>query len=55
MFCMVLYQGGICSSYMEPFASLLFFSAQSSEAAQKEDSSELAAEGYCSKGSIANL
>lgn len=52
---MDLYWVGICSSYMEPFASLLLFSAQSSEAAQKGDSSELTEEGYSFKGSIADL
>jgi len=47
---MDLYQVGICSSYMEPFAALLLFSA----AAQKGDSSELE-EGHCFKGSVADL
>lgn len=55
MFFMDFYQVGICSSYMELFASLLLFSAQSSETARKGDSSELTEEGYCFKGSIADL
>lgn len=41
---MNLYQFAVCSSYIERFAPLLFFSAQSSEAAQKGGSSELAKE-----------